>query len=1099
MEAGLQEQIDALNREIKQLKRRLARSRHAEASLWESERKYRMLFNSASIGLAQIAVDGRIIEANMPFCKLLGYSRGELLGQSWNALLHPGELAAGNELHRQVLAGELSSASRETRLLRKEGTSLWVNLNLSSTKHGGAHAPSVLLAAEDISERRSVQESLRRIASDLVRSKSLSPSGSWKWDLRSGKLVLSKTLRSLLQIPPSQHAISIDDALERIHPQDRPAVRDRIEAARAGKPGEIECRLRLPDGSQPTVVASGEAFRRDGRGRPLVILGLLQDVTSLRASEQRFRELFDNAGDGIFIIDRDGILQDVNQSGCRMLAYAPHELAGKPLLGLMAQSEAAHAARTCLRQDASQIEAAEWTLCRKDGSLLYAEVSERILPDGRRMVFAHDIGERLRTRTVLEKSAESIRDLYENAPCGYYSVDMGDTIVRINNTQLEWMGYSRDELVGKRRMAELQTPDSRARYLKGFARLVRSGVVRDLELEIVRKDGSIMPALMSASAVYDEQGRFAISRASLLDSSEAAQARKKLRQAAIVFEHTKDAIVITDAGGKIVAVNRAFSDITGYRPDEVLGKNPSVLQSGRQDAEFYRHMWEELATRGNWQGQIWDRRKSGDLFPTWQTITAVKDEFGKVSDYISVFSDITSIKQTEEQLLKLAYHDPLTGLPNRLLFNDRFGQALEYGKRHKTCVALLLLDLDRFKLINDTLGHAAGDQLLQVIARRLRRTMRSEDTVARLGGDEFAIVMHGIDSEDDAAALAGKVLQAVAQPVALGDQILNMSASVGISMFPQDATDKESLAKYADIAMYGAKDKGKNGFEFYTRDMTARANEVLSIDRGLRGALLHHQLEVLYQPQVDLAGDRIVSMEALLRWRHPQEGLRMPDRFIPVAEETSLIEEIGEWVFDTVCNQLRAWSEQGLPPIRVAINLSARELRRPGFARAVQHKLKGGGGFAGFGLDIEVTETTLQTGDQVAQALRELKAMGFRIAIDDFGTGYSSLHSLKHLPADILKIDRSFVRGIPHDHDDKAIASAIIAMGHSLGMSVLAEGIETVEQLAFLRERDCDAAQGFLFSVPLTALECSQLLRETEQGQCLAAARCAQARAAPRA
>jgi len=1085
MSENLQAHIDALAEEVKRLNQELAHSKQAEEALRKSERRYQSIFEHTAVGLAQIGPDGKFIEANRPFCELLGYTHDEILQKSFLDLTHPDDREAEQLATMQAKASEMPSFHREKPCMRKDGSIVWVKFSLSTIPSADGDSQYMLAAIENISERKTLQDSLQRIATNLVKAEAIAPVGSWKWNLRTNEITGSPELTQIYALP-AKKPLPVTAILDRICPEDREKVRAAmLTAVDEQKPYQIEYRVQLPDGTVRLVSSNGEVYRRDAQGNPQVVIGMVQDITqrkeaerALRESERRFQQLFDNASDGIFIANQEGVYIDVNRNACRMLGYSCEELIGKRITDLISSAdvERLRQSRQQLQLDVDHVQLAEWDLRCKDGSYLPTEISARFLPDGRWMAIVRDISERRRMKQQLELHAAEINDLYENAPCGYHSVDRDLVIVKINKTELDWLGYTREELVGKKKIADLQTPGSRITYLKKVRELAEKGELRNLELELVRKDGSVMPALMNSLAIYDEKGKFVSSRTTVFDVTKLVQAQKELRRAATVFEHTKDAIVVSDGSGTILAVNKAFTEITGYRPEEVIGQNPRLLKSGRQDEAFYKKLWNTLKTSGTWQGEIWDRRKSGDLFPTWQSITAVKDETGRVTDYISVFSDITTIKNTEDQLTRLAYHDTLTGLPNRLLYNDRLDQALQHAKRHKKRVGLLLLDLDRFKLINDTLGHSAGDQLLETVADRLRVSVRGEDTVARLSGDEFAIVMGELARTEDAAALSRKVIEAMSEPVELCEHKLTISFSIGISIFPDDAQDKETLCKSADVALYAAKEKGRNCYEFYTPAMTQRATEVLAINRGLRHAVSHNELVLYYQPQISLATGRIAGIEVLVRWNSPQRGMQSPARFIPVAEESNLIELLGDWVFDRACVQLQDWRQAGIPPVRLALNLSARQLRQPGFVESIRSKLHACPPMNGYGIDLEVTETALQTHPDIISALQELKPLGFRVAVDDFGTGYSSLHSLKHLPADILKIDRAFIHGIPNDPDDKAITSAIIAMGHSLGMTIVAEGIETQEQLEFLANEHCDEVQGFLFSPPVSAQECERLL-----------------------
>jgi diguanylate cyclase (GGDEF)-like protein/PAS domain S-box-containing protein len=565
----------------------------------------------------------------------------------------------------------------------------------------------------------------------------------------------------------------------------------------------------------------------------------------------------------------------------------------------------------------------------------------------------------------------------------------------------------------------------------------------------------------------------------IVKSNALTAAVAKQRQAATAFNNTMEAIIITDSEHKIIAVNQAYSKITGYESDEVIGKTPRLHQSKQYDEAFYQNLWHTVAHSGHWQGEIWNRRKDGQLYPAWENISVVRDERGQISNYVSVFSDISSIKQTEARLSQLAHHDALTGLANRLAFNLNLEQALERAKRHHHKVALLFLDLDRFKLINDTLGHASGDSMLRIIAERLKHSVRAEDMVARIGGDEFTIVLEEITQTNDAATLAQKLIRAIAEPMQLNDQEIVITTSIGLSIYPDDANTAADLAKAADAAMYRAKARGRHTFEFYTSELTDHAIQKLSTENNLRQALARDELMLYFQPQIDVATGKLSGVEALLRWQHPQLGLLLPEQFIRIAEESQLIDHIGVWVLHQACAQTRSWRDAGLPRIRIAVNLSARQIMYDSTVDAVQHALDVNGLKPTDVLfELEITESVLQSEEQIIEPLRQLRQLGISIAIDDFGTGYSSLSHLKQLPIDTLKIDRAFMRNIPQDANNKAITTAIISMGHSLGLRVIAEGIETQAQLQFLKRYACDEAQGFLFSEAVPPEDFEKFLKQ---------------------
>ena len=561
------------------------------------------------------------------------------------------------------------------------------------------------------------------------------------------------------------------------------------------------------------------------------------------------------------------------------------------------------------------------------------------------------------------------------------------------------------------------------------------------------------------------------------------ESQRHLRQAAVVFEGTSEGIIITDSQHRIIAVNSAFTRITGYTAEEVMGRNPSLLQSGRHDKAFFQAMWRSLKETGQWQGELWNRRKDGEIYPELLTVNVVKDKEGNTTHHVGIFSDISRIKETEYKLAHLAHHDPLTELPNRLLFHDRLEQAILRAQREGTQAAVLFLDLDRFKNVNDSMGHAMGDLLLQRVAERLKEAMRAEDTIARLGGDEFVLIVEALKGRMDAAAVARHILDLFDQPFCLENQEVFIDASIGISLYPGDGEDTQTLVRNADAAMYRAKAEGRNNYQFYTAELTAVATERLTLENQLRRALERDEFELYYQPQFSLQnGDRILEgVEALIRWNQSEQGLILPTKFIPVAEETGLIVPIGEWVLRTACAQHKAWVEAGFAPIRMAVNLSARQFHSQDLAKRIAGILEETG-MSPSHLELELTESTIMRDtESTIRLLHELSEMGITLSIDDFGTGYSSLAYMKHFPLDRLKIDQSFVRDITSSRPEAEMIVPIIALGHSMKLRVLAEGVEFEEQLNYLRKQGCDEIQGFLCSRPLPP---DELVRFLKQRRC---------------
>ncbi|HUW50647.1 MAG TPA: EAL domain-containing protein [Sulfuricella sp.] len=562
------------------------------------------------------------------------------------------------------------------------------------------------------------------------------------------------------------------------------------------------------------------------------------------------------------------------------------------------------------------------------------------------------------------------------------------------------------------------------------------------------------------------------------DVTERRRSEENLRLAAKVFESSTAGIVITDTAGHILNVNAAFTRITGYRLAEIRGATPRLLKSGRHDDTFYREMWESLLETGHWQGEIWNKRKNGEIYPEWMSVGNVKNDQGETTHFVGTFSDITQRKAAEERINYLAHHDALTGLPNRTLLNDRIGQTLAACQYQHHKAALLLIDLDRFKNINESLNHDFGDHLLQLVAERLGGCIRALDTLARSGGDEFVVLMSEVHNLGEISVMAKAILTAMNQPFQVEGQEIIITSSIGISVYPDDGDDTQTLLKNADVAMYRAKEQGRNNCQFYTQNMNVRTFETLVLENSLRHALKLQQFELHYQPQLDIASGTIIGMEALIRLHHPELGMVPPANFIPIAEETGLIVPIGEWVIQQACIQTKAWHDLGYDDLHVAVNLSARQFRQPGLVQTVEKALADSG-LPPARLELELTESILmQDTEETLATLLRLKDMGVQLSIDDFGTGFSSLGYLKRFNLDKLKIDQSFVRDITSDPNDLAIARAVIALGHSLNLKVIAEGVETAEQLALLRENGCDEMQGYYFSRPRPAGEIPQLLQD---------------------
>ncbi|MBO9607581.1 MAG: EAL domain-containing protein [Paenibacillaceae bacterium] len=674
-----------------------------------------------------------------------------------------------------------------------------------------------------------------------------------------------------------------------------------------------------------------------------------------------------------------------------------------------------------------------------------------------------------------EEKLRMFARVLHSAAEGIMITDPGGRIVSVNPAFSRITGYSEGEAVG-RNPNLLKSDVQQAQFYVDLWAAVHAAGYWEGEIWNRRKNGDLYPQKLSISTVRDEGGAIRHYVGIFTDMTERKQADIDLRLYARLFESASEGIMITDTNGRILSVNPAFTATTGYTLEEVVGRSPRILHSGMQDAAFYVDMWAAIHATGCWQGEIWNRRKNGDIYAEWLSINAVREENGRISNYVGMFTDITERKKSEEHLKYLALYDPLTELPNRTLFRERLQQALQFAGRQRQRVALLFIDLDNFKFINDSLGHAYGDQLLQQAAKRLKSCVRKNDMVARLGGDEFIIVLPHIAAAQDAIHVVKHIFEQFDAPFTFGPHTHFATASIGVSVYPEDGDDPETLIQHADLAMYHAKNRRNDKFQLYAPHMNDQLKRRMELERALRDAMAKDQLHMYYQPQMDIRTGTIAGMEALLRWKHPELGLISPAEFIPLAEETGLIVEIGDWVLRQVCGQNKAWQNAGCRPVKVSVNLSAIQFQQRNLADQIRDVLRLTG-LEPKWLCLEITETiSMYQVESIRKTLQELKAIGVDVAIDDFGKGHSALSYLKRFPIDIVKIDKCFIEGIHNDPENEAIVRAVTDLAHGLRLQVIAEGVETEEELAVLKQLRCDCVQGFLLGRPVAAEAMERLL-----------------------
>ena len=698
------------------------------------------------------------------------------------------------------------------------------------------------------------------------------------------------------------------------------------------------------------------------------------------------------------------------------------------------------------------------------------------------ILIRHSLEHQYKILERLLTSEQRYRNLTKFAPVGIYHADDKGMLTYVNPRAEEIMDMFASDCLGEGWATTLHE-DDRERVYASWKHAASNGAIFRDEYRYKHKDGKVIWVVEEGRPEFNEKGCLVGYLGTITDVTRQREEEERMRLYAAAFENTHEGVMITDPEGKIVSVNRAFCEVTGYTEVEVLNQKSGMLSSTEQDSEFYENMWKNLMQTGAWQGEIRNRRKNGEVYPEWLSISVLFDKNNKPTHCVGVFSDITKLKQTEQELEQLAHYDALTKLPNRLLLQSRLVHAIEQAPRRGGHLAMLFIDLDDFKKVNDSLGHTAGDELLVAVAERLHKRVRAEDTLGRFGGDEFLLLLENIHNADQVARVADALLASFVEPFQLsGGHIVYVGCSIGISIYPEDGVNIEKLLRAADTAMYRAKERGRNQSCFYAREMSIKAVEQLEIETALRQALERDEFLVHYQPKVNLDNGRITGAEALVRWRWLHTEVIPPARFIHIAERTGLIVPIGRMVIETACRQMREWIDQGVGHIEIAINVSVQQfhlcdlgsvIRKALYTYNVNPEM----------LSIEITESAVMKQPEVTiAALKTLSEIGVKISLDDFGTGFSNLSYLNQFPLDVLKIDQSFVKNIGIDPTAVKIINSIIDMAGSMNLLTIAEGVETQAQLDYLKAQGCHEMQGFYFSKPVTADEFAMLVME---GRCL--------------
>lgn len=805
---------------------------------------------------------------------------------------------------------------------------------------------------------------------------------------------------------------------------------------------------------------------------------------ALWRSEQRYKLLFKRSPIPMWVYDLENYqFLAVNDMMLKTYGYSREELLGMTIFDIRPDDERERLKNTLAKASGEIRAMGLWRHRRRDGSELMVEIhAQGFEYEGRpaRLVVAQDVTERAHTQDALRGSEQRWQRAIDAISDGLWEWNVIQGTVFYSRRAKEMLGYRDGEFENFEHWSSALHPDDKARVLKENADHVAGRISQyECDYRLRHKDGSYRWIRARGRAVErDENGIAILIVGSHTDITDRHAAEEHQRLAAQVFEHSHDAILILDRELRTVSVNPRFTELSGYRPEELIGQSPIRLAIQDQPEAFFDAIREQVRQTGFWNGEVVNRTKTGDELILHEAISAVRDGDGSPRYYIIVASDITERKQSQQRIQFLAQFDALTALPNRALLHDRLSQAITRAEQESRLVGVLALDIDRFKNVNDSLGHRIGDLLLIDIARRLEQTLREGDTIARLGADAFALVLPALKVPENAARVAEKVHNALQHPFDIQGHLLTVSASIGISLYPNDGTQADILLRNADAAMYHAKDQGRANFQYYTADLNAQALEALAIENALRTAIAESQLVLHYQPQFSLRGHRLVGAEALVRWPHPERGMLSPALFIPLAEERGLIGLLGEWTLRCACRQLRQWLNDGLEAVPVAVNLSALQFRDRQLADKIAAILREADVPPEL-LHLEITESALiQDLETTLNTLRQLTELGCQLAIDDFGTGYSSLSYLRRFPIHKLKIDRSFINELSSSSDAAAITETVITMAKSLRLKVIAEGVETEAQRRLLADLGCDELQGFLLGRPMPVEQFTEKLKE---------------------
>lgn len=1047
--------------------------------LEKSRDRYADFYDFAPVGYITLDQDGMIDEINLTGAAMLRVDRCNLLHHRF-ANFVAAESRDNWHTHFLNILKRDDTQTCELVLQRADGACFYAQLSCLSRREN-ANQSSLRIVLTDHTQNKMMEDDLRE---SETRSRSLMQSsmdGIHVLDAQGNVVEANDAFCKMLGYTREEiYGLNLIDWAMGLRKEE---LQSRLEE-RIGKNAMLETLHRRKDGSLIHVEISISGFNLAGQ---VFIFCASRDITARKQNEtvlQRYKQVIETALDGFWLTDMQGNLLEANEAYAQMSGYSVAELKAMRISQLEAKELPEEVAAHIAELSTKGYVRFESRHRRKDGAVIDVEVAAKTLPEADQLVvFTRDITRRKQAEEAMARSEANMRAILDNSPYLTWLKDKDGRYLTVNKVFLEFLQLEDTrQTIGKSDF-DLHPRELAEKYLADDVEVMSTG--RRKHVVESAFDGRQKRWVETfKTPIVDSRGTVLGTVGVAKDITERMRAEEALRIAAATFE-THDAILITDVNANIVRVNRAFTDITGYTPEDVLGKNPRIMSSGRQDKAFYMEMWQQLRHTGSWAGEIWDKRKNGQIYPKWLTISAVCNEQQEVTHYVAIFSDITARKHAEEEIRNLAFYDALTKLPNRRLFMDRFRAALTISARNQNYGGVLFIDMDRFKVLNDTLGHDYGDMLLVEVAARIKSCVREMDTVARLGGDEFVVLIEGVGQAQHEVSrhvgfIAEKIRETLAYPYNLKSHEHHSSPSIGISLFMGHENKVDDLLQQADMAMYQAKNAGRNTVRFFDPVMQHNVATRAALEDDLHHAISLGQLQLHYQVQVD-DEHRPLGAEALLRWIHSERGLVMPDDFIPIAEESTLILDIGNWVLDQACHQLAIWSADELTrDLTLAVNVSAKQFVQPNFVEQISlllqlHQIQPSL------LKLELTESmVVHDLKNTIITMHALKKLGVMLSMDDFGTGYSSLSYLRDLPLDQIKIDQSFIQSITRDGNDAQLVQTIIDLAANFRMKVIAEGVETQAQLTFLKYHECTNYQGFLFGKAMAINEFEALLQHMQ-------------------